>query len=100
MSTHTGVDHQTLTMRELASHDLARPFAPENGQPLKFKIGDLVAVRISDEISVVRVIGYYQARDGLYARGKRYLLDVETHWVPYSEDQLVKVTGHSLERMP
>lgn len=96
-SQHTAIDHMTITRQQVARHDMERPFAPENGQPLRFGIGDAVAIRELMEadgegITVYQVTGYYVRKESaLYANGKRYLLNVDAHWFPYSEAELIGV---------
>lgn len=75
-----------------AKHDAEKPFAPENGQPLRFQPGARVIYRNDNgaEFSL-RVTGYYQRPAtpcGLYASGCRYLLDWTCHWMPVREASL------------
>jgi len=74
-----------------AQHDALKPFAPENGQPLRFKIGD--AVIYTNEYGVQfrrRITGFYRPSglSGHYARGARYLLNSTSPWVPVAESRL------------
>ncbi|WP_439709483.1 hypothetical protein, partial [Delftia tsuruhatensis] len=67
--------HHDYITEITAQHDALKPFAPENGQPLRFKIGD--AVIYTNEYGAqfrCRVTGFYQPTglSGLYARGARY----------------------------
>lgn len=64
--------HNDYIIEITAQHDALKPFAPENGQPLRFKIGD--AVIYTNEFGAQfrrRVTGFYRptALSGLYARG-------------------------------
>lgn len=78
--------------RVVALHDEKTPFAPENGEPLKFGIGDVVA--FTNEYGVLfrglRVTGYYRPDSpcSLYATGMRYLLDWSSPWFPAKESSL------------
>lgn len=75
----------------VAKHDLEKPFAPENGVPLRFKSGDPVIFTNDDEVSFrLRITGYYQPAEpcSLYACGRRYLLDWDCPWFPVKESQL------------
>lgn len=73
-------------------HDKQKPYAPENGQPLRFKIGDPVIYTNENGISFpLRVTGFYHrpaVPDALYANGARYLLDWECPWFPVIESRL------------
>ena len=67
--------HHDYIIEITAQHDALKPFAPENGQPLRFKVGD--AVIYTNEYGAqfrCRVTGFYQPTglSGLYARGARY----------------------------
>ena len=67
--------HHDYIIEITAQHEALKPFAPENGQPLRFKIGD--AVIYTNEYGAqfrCRVTGFYQPTglSGLYARGARY----------------------------
>jgi hypothetical protein len=68
-------------------HDETTPFAPENGESLKFKIGD--CVRYMD-YKTFTIIGLYprQTANALYAQGARYLLDWDCPWMPVAEYSL------------
>ncbi|UBM12796.1 hypothetical protein [Cupriavidus metallidurans] len=75
-----------------ARHDAEKPFAPENGQPLKFGIGEWV-IYTNDygiEFAGLRVTGFYKPAgpDGLYANGARYLINTNSPWMPVSEASL------------
>ena len=75
-----------------AQHDAEKPFAPENGQPLRFKVGDPVIYTNPAGLEfALRVTGFYErpaAPDGMYANGARYLLDWDCHWFPVAESCL------------
>ena len=83
--------HHDYIIGITARHDALKPFAPESGQPLRFKIGD--AVIYTNEYGVefqCRVTGFFLPSRpcGLYALGARYLLDTSSPWMPVSEISL------------
>ena len=83
--------HHDYIIEITAQHDARKPFAPESGQPLRFKIGD--AVIYTNEHGAQfrrRVTEFYRPTglSGLYARGARYLLDSTSPWMPVSESSL------------
>jgi hypothetical protein len=72
-------------------HDEQKPFAPENGQPLLFKVGDAVTYTNGFGVSFNRTVtGIYQPSQpcSLYATGCRYLLNNSSHWMPVEEASL------------
>lgn len=83
--------HQEWQAQVITDNGANKPFAPENGQPLKFKVGDPVI--FTNDYGVrfkFRVMGLYQPNpmDSLYARGARYLLDSGAFWFPHTEASL------------
>lgn len=83
--------HWAWQEKIVAQHDLEKPFAPENGKPLKFQIGDPVVFTNDNGVTFKhRIAGFYHPTDpcSLYASGRRYLLDWECPWFPVKEDQL------------
>lgn len=83
--------HHDWIIEITAEHDALKPFAPENGQPLRFNIGDTVVYTNDAGLQFrCRVTGFYQLTglSGLYARGARYLLDSSSPWMPVSESSL------------
>ena len=83
--------HHDYIIEIIAQHDALKPFAPENGQPLRFAMGD--AVIYTNEFGAQfrrHVTGFYQPAglSGLYARGARYLLDSTSPWMPVAESSL------------
>lgn len=75
----------------VAEHNLLKPFAPENGAPLKFGVGDTVV--FTNDYGVrfkLEVTGLYQPDEpcSLYATGRRYLLSWDSPWFPAKESQL------------
>lgn len=83
--------HHDWTIEISAQHDALKPFAPENGQPLRFAIGEAVIYTNDAGLQFrLRVAGFYRPAglSGLYARGARYLLDSSSPWMPVSESSL------------
>jgi len=84
--------HHEWAEEVTAQHDAEKPFAPENGQPLRFQVGDSVIYKNDAGIEFpLRVTGFYQrpaSPDGMYARGARYLLDWDCPWFPATEASL------------
>ncbi len=83
--------HHDWAENIIAGHDAIRPFAPENGKPLKFKIGDRVIHTNDYGVSFHhRIAGLYRpdAANSLYASGHRYMLDRDCHWMPVKEAAL------------
>ena len=83
--------HWDWVKKVVAQHDLDKPFAPENGTPLKFKIGDPVIFTNTYDVSFRhRITGYYQPTEpcSLYANGRRYLVDSSSPWFPVKESEL------------
>lgn len=84
--------HWEWQKRVMAEHDAAKPFTPENGNPLRFKPGEAVIFRNDYRVEFhQRVTGYHQRPAepcGLYARGCRYLLDKDCYWMPVTEASL------------
>ncbi len=83
--------HHEWVKEIIEQHDLKKPFAPENGKPLKFKVGDVVIYKNEYGVTFCRrVTGiYYPYFDcSLYACGARYFLDKNSHWMPVAESSL------------
>lgn len=84
--------HWDYVERVVAKHDKEKPFAPENGKPLKFEVGDIITFTNDAGITFrgFRVTGFYKPEQpcSLYATGKRYLLDWDCPWFPASESSL------------
>nr|WP_234026760.1 hypothetical protein [Melaminivora suipulveris] len=83
--------HHDYIIEITAQHDALKPFAPENSQPLRFKVGD--AAIYTNEFGAQfrrRVTGFYQPTEpsGLYARGRRYYLNSTSPWMPVAESSL------------
>jgi hypothetical protein len=83
--------HWTWAEKKIREHDEQKPFAPENGQPLKFKAGDHVVFTNDAGIRYrLKVVGLYQPAEPCtsYASGGRYLLDWGCWWFPAKEASL------------
>jgi hypothetical protein len=82
--------HHDYIIEITAQHDALKPFAPENGQPLRFKIGD--AVIYTNEYGAqfrCRVTGFYQPTGLGPVRARcALLLDSSSPWMPVSESSL------------
>jgi hypothetical protein len=86
MSSHWGWEEKVV-----AHHNATKPFAPENEQPLKFKIGDVVIYTNDYGVQFKqKITGLYKPAElcSLYATGSRYMLDWKCHWMPASEASL------------
>lgn len=92
--------HHDWETEIIAQHARETPFAPENGQPLKFVVGDAVIYTNDYGVSFGprRVTGLYQPDmpSSLYATGYRYYLDKDSHWMPVKESSLSAVPAESL----
>lgn len=84
--------HYTWEAAAIKQHDREKPFAPENGRPLQFNVGDAVIYTNDYGVSFGphRVTGLYQPamQCSLYATGYRYYLDTASHWMPVKESSL------------
>lgn len=84
--------HWKWAEKQIAQHDSEKPYAPENGQPLKFKVGDLVIYTNDNGISFgpFRISALFQPAEpcSLYATGYRYHLDKTAPWMPVRESSL------------
>ena len=94
-------NHHEWAERIIAEHDKNKPFAPENGEQLKFSVGDEVIY--TNEYGVEfkrRITGFYtpEKKDTTYARGGRYMLDYDCFWVPVKESSLRKLSEQRTEQ--
>lgn len=84
--------HWEWVDKVMAEHDSAKPFAPENGKPLKFAVGDEVIFKNNYGIEfALTVTGIFERPEkpcGLYANGARYYLNKASHWFPVTETSL------------
>jgi hypothetical protein len=81
-----------------AKHDAEKPFAPENGQPLRFAIGDEVIFTNDYGVEFeMKITGFYKPTEpcGLYATGKRYMVNSSSPWFPVAEKSLRAKPGGS-----
>ena len=80
----------------VSQHDTHKPFAPENGKPLRFKVGDSVIYTndygLEFEYTITGLVNPPSAKCGLYARlyagGSRYYVDSDSPWVAIQESSL------------
>jgi hypothetical protein len=83
--------HHDWAEEVIADHDAKKPFAPENGQPLRFSVGDRV-IYTNDGGAEFRqtITGLYipVGPSSQYALGKRYLIDSSCPWMPVAESSL------------
>lgn len=90
--TYETVSHDEMTERAYVQHDEEKPFAPENGEKLKYNIGD--TVKYTNEYGVSfgprTIIGFYKRSEAisLYAQGCRYYIDSGCPWMPVKESSL------------
>lgn len=83
--------HWDWVTKVVAQHDLEKPFAPENGDPRKFKAGDPVIFTNTYGVSFrLCITGFYEPDEpcSLYACGRRYLVDSSSPWFPVKESEL------------
>ena len=78
-------------------HDQEAPFAPENGSPLRFSVGDpVIYANASGALFSCRIRALYAPEHpcSLYAMGARYLLDGFGSHMPVAEAELMDVPRH------
>jgi hypothetical protein len=84
--------HWEWAKKVVALHDQDRPFAPENGVPLRFKIGDpVIFTNVYGVRFRLRITGFFQRSAepcAMYATGYRYLVDSSSPWFPVKEEHL------------
>jgi len=83
--------HWEWEERVVRRHEVDKPFAPENGRPLKFGIGDSVIYTNDAGIEFCcRITGYYlpDPINAMYAKGSRYLVNSSSPWFPVKESEL------------
>jgi hypothetical protein len=83
--------HWEWTEEVINKHAETCPFSPENGQPLRFHVGDHVIYTNDYGASFsYTVTGFYRPEPmtALYALGARYLVSSDSPWVPVRECQL------------
>ncbi len=84
--------HHELVEECMRQHDEEKPYAPENGQSLKFSPGDSVIYTNEYGLEFThKVTGFYERPAkpcGLYAGGARYYLSWSCPWFPVAECSL------------
>lgn len=89
--------HHDWAIEVISEHNQKKPFAPENGKELAFKIGDEVIYHIDgsgeappDGQKSFTITGLYQPQpmSSMYACGYRYMLNWDAHWMPVKESSL------------
>lgn len=84
--------HWAWAERVTAEHDEKKPFAPENGQPLRFAIGDEVIFTNDNGVEFeMKITGFMTQPEepcGLYATGSRYYVNSCSPWFPVKESSL------------
>lgn len=83
--------HQDWQKAVIEQHNLEHPFAPENGESLKFKPGDTILYTNDDGGEFVHTVtSLYKPQpiNSLYATGCRYMLDWDCYWMPVRESNL------------
>jgi hypothetical protein len=83
--------HWDYVEKLVADHDQQKPFAPENGKPLKFAVGQRVVFTNDYGVSFVLQITRFYSREtdaAMYANGYRYLVDSSSPWFPVREASL------------
>jgi hypothetical protein len=84
-------NHHDWVSIAVAQHDAKKPYAPENGCPLKFKIGDDVVFTNEAGLKFrYQITGFYrpETKCAQYARGARYYVNSDSPWFPVSESEL------------
>lgn len=84
--------HHEWADEQMARHDAQKPFAPENGLPLRFQIGGpVIFTNVYGVEFPLRITGFYErpeGSDGQYAHGARYLVNSSSPWFPVKEASL------------
>lgn len=93
--------HWEWAKRVTAEHDENKPFAPENGQPLRFAIGDEVIFTNDNGVEFEMMITGFMTRPeepcGQYATGSRYYVNSCSPWFSVRESSLrPKKATHNL----
>ena len=93
--------HWDWVKEMVEQHNLNKPFAPENGNELLFKVGDSVIYTNPAGVEFEFIVtGLYQPypMTSQYATGKRYLLNWDCPWYPVEENSLQKAPTFDLDR--
>lgn len=88
-----GISHHEAMRQVIKEHDETSPFSPQNGEPLKFKVGDRVTY-VNDYgcIFTGKTITKLMERaddESLYCSGHRYYIDSDCPWMPVKEANLL-----------
>ena len=87
------ISHHEMMKLTIEEHDRGQPFAPENGCPLKFRVGDKVTFVNENGCEFVgHTITRIMKREEdeiLYCQGYRYYIDSDSPWFPVKESQLL-----------
>lgn len=86
------MSHHDMMKLTIEKHDRERKFAPENGQLLKFKVGDKVTFVndfgfIRTGKTVTRIMRR-EEDESFYCMGRRYYIDSDCPWMPVKESNL------------
>jgi hypothetical protein len=87
--------------RLIVEHDELKPYALENGKPLRHAIGETVSYTNDYGVSFCyQITGFFEPTTdaGLYAAGYRYLVNSDSHWMPITETSL-SVASDQLKKM-
>lgn len=87
------IGHHEAMARLIKEHDKIKPFPPENGKELKFKVGDKVTYIndygcIFEGMTITKVMSRAD-NEGLYCSGRRYYIDSDCPWMPVEEANLL-----------
>ena len=87
------ISHHEAIARLIKEHDEIKPFPPENGKELKFKVGDKVTYIndygcIFEGMTITKVMERAD-NEGLYCSGRRYYIDSDCPWMPVKEVNLL-----------
>jgi hypothetical protein len=83
--------HWDYVEQRIKDYDLNKPFAPENGEALKFAIGQTVVFTNDYGVEFRPTItGLYKRESdaGMYSAGYRYLVNSSSPWFPVKEQSL------------
>lgn len=85
--------HHEWVLQQQLLHDELKPYAPENGEPLQFAIGDQVIWTSENGTEFAyHITGLYQPHSAcaLYAAGYRYFVNSDSAWFPKTQQSLRK----------
>ena len=86
------MDHHAAVKELIKLHDATTPFSPENGEKLRYKVGDKVTF-VNDygcvfEGMTITKLMKRADNEGLYCSGYRYYIDSDCPWMPVKESNL------------